>query len=267
MTNAFLLVTTGDRADRAYATITSVITRYTNTWALRVLYQDYTTTNADRIQHLARTAGVDYADARVPNLLGPFIARRQALLRWGDDADVWCNLDDDMRLLPDTNYAPVVAKLAEAGVGIVACNWLRSLSPALRQRARYEDRFERKAIVYTGGGYCYGPPVVDLIRRAPPEPWLFDNVQWSLLSYLAGRDNYRYLGSLALHAIVGPGGRRRWTESGTVATRKPPDPRYVRVEPSPGGKGGDVWLMPASDALTSEARAQHRAARAEAGWT
>jgi len=265
-TSAFLMVTTGDRAARALRCVDSIIGRYADSWAVRVLYQDYANADADRIQHAARSAGIDYADARVPVLLGPYIARRQALLRWGNDFDAWCNLDDDMTLLPQTNYAPAVARAAEPGVGIVACNWVRSMAPALVARARYEDRFTRQAIVYTGGGYVYGPVVRDLIRRSAPQPWVFDNVQWSLTAYLHGLDNFRYLGSLAMHAVAGPGGRHRWTHSGTPTTRLRPDPRWVRLERSLVGKGGDVWIMPPSDALTDDAHAQHRAARQAAGW-
>ena len=240
----FLLLSTGERQALLDRCLHSVAARYPGA-RLCLVAQDYPETT---LRAVLRGLSLDLEVLSLTDRLGPYLARLEGLRRW--QAPVWCNLDDDMTLLPETDYAGPALRVQDPTVGIVSCNWVRS--PALRKRARpLEDRYLRQPVVYTGGGYVYGPALRTLVLAAPPAPYLFDNVQWSLLAYLGGWHNYRYLGSLAYHAVVGPGGRKAWVRAGD---RVPPDPQWITCAPA---KDGEPYNMPAASALTPAAHHQH----------
>lgn len=191
----------------------------------------------------------------------PFLVRVHVYERH-PDVSTWVLLDDDMEFIPETNYAPAIRKAAERGVGIVGCNWIRTESPALRARAAYRDAFTAQPIVYTGGGMVFGPKVREAILSMPIRPWAFDDVHTSLCAYLAGYQNLRYLGSLAIHRTLHRGGLQR---SYREQPFDPPLAEYITARPCvpvyEAGSGQNHHIPQSSD-LTPLARETHRRRRA-----
>lgn len=196
----------------------------------------------------------------LPEGIGCFAARLKGLAKW--DAGTFVNLDDDMEMLPETNYAPMEAWAARRGNGLCSGNWVRSPTPGLLKRAVRADEFKVQSLVYTAGGMLYSRATADLIRGGlRPGLRMFDDCEWSLFTYLQGLQNARYLGSLAVHRVCSAGGHRAFLAK---AERIPPDSRWLTLR-SGAGKlfdGKNNVLMPVPADLKPAAHEAHRAARA-----
>lgn len=174
----------------------------------------------------------------------------------------YINVDDDVQLLPDTNWEPALEKSSEPGVGFVLTNWVRSPALLARARERVREEFIPAVFVYQGGGMAYGEEVADLMRDLPVVHARYDDI-WPLTAYLHGFRNYRYRGSLALHRILGTGG---------MSTYMSETPRpllcwdWVNYRHLPKGRPGRDYSIPSDSDLKPEAREEHRKARRARGW-
>lgn len=181
--------------------------------------------------------------------------------------DVWVQLDDDMEFIPGrTNYAEAIERALQPGVGVVSCNWVRSESPGFMARAlRSPTLWVRQPIVNMSGGMVYARALVPVLAETATTPWLFDDTQVGLSAYLAGYENWRYRGSIAIHRILSTGGMKV-LKAGTPHVL--PDARWLRsrrsVETSCPIDAHNLYIPVSSD-LTPEAHARHLDARRKMG--
>jgi len=216
-----------------------------------------------------------YTDAQVAGVLGgpeghrvagyermertpPYVARARMLARWRDEVDVWVSCDDDMEMLASVDYETLALRALEPSVGVVSGNWAKSESHL--RNSRFEVRFVRQPIVNMAGGMCYARKVVDVLLAAPVQPYMFCDVQVALLAYVAGFENFRYLGSLILHKIMSKGGLLQ-----SYAQREfdlPPADLMTVVPAAGGAVKMNNYYMPSAKQLLPRAHELHRANRA-----
>jgi Glycosyl transferase family 2 len=171
---------------------------------------------------------------------------------------VVCSADDDEEFLPETNLDPCVAKAWERGVGLVSSGWIPS--EGHRRIRPVVDVFVKQNIVYTGGGLVFSSPVARILRAIPEGRYFSDNMEWALAVYLAGYDNFRYRGSLAIHRACSTGGRKAWV---TAEERQVSDPRYITTRPgAASNRRKSNHLIGTSADLTPAAHELHRRNRA-----
>ena len=109
------------------------------------------------------------------------------------------------------------------------------------------------------GGQLYSRAVAQLVLKRPLRPYAFCDIQVALLAYLAGLENYRYLGSLLVHRTMSVGGLHDLQQRQNMAF---PDPVYLLARPGKGVyKFDNNYYMPASDDLTPLARRIHEEAK------
>lgn len=237
---SFLIVSTGDRR-ASLETLLRSMDEFYPAWNRYAVLQGYT----------EKISGTFTDVLHIPERIGPFWARAAGLSRWIHCSDVWCNLDDDMEFLEQTHFGKPMMKLADSQVGLVSCNWVKSAS--WLKRAAYRDEFIRQPIVFTGGGLLYRQAVGYHILKGPYLPYLFDNIEWSLRTYTAGYDNYRYLGSITLHHAVSKGGRRGWVSLGNRVLN---NPDLIHLVPYRGLDNN--YHIPSSANLTAQAHRLHK---------
>lgn len=191
--------------------------------------------------------------------ISPWVGRRWIYRHTEQAPDVWVAADDDIEFLPDyTDLNSAALKAVEVGVGCVSSNFARV--PALLRRSRYERRFIEQPIVNTSGGMAYGPAVVALMLEGPDTDYLFDDIEAPLRAYVHGMVNYRWLGSLAIHAICTTGGLQVMYRQRAMVL---PDKALITLHPSRDRHAnGNNYHIPGSRDLTTLAHAQHRQARA-----
>lgn len=247
---AFLLATVSDRFEMAQ-TFLRTVREYRPDWPVFVVAQEYTAAQ----RHIG-TGGVRarYIDQR----LGMHAAKSLGLLwmmeHFRGQPYATCSVDDDMELIPQTKYDPIVEWCQRPGVGLVSAGW----APHETRASAWPlvDTFVKQPIVYTGGGLFFNHHVAALLlNRLPPTAAFWsDNTEWSLATYLAGYENYRYRGSLTIHRVCRTGGRKAWIKAGT---RQLPDPRYLTMRPEKNRPG--EYCIGASSDLTPLAHATHAA--------
>jgi hypothetical protein len=199
-----------------------------------------------------------------PNRLGCHAARVIALQHLtGQGFDTYINVDDDVTLIPETNWPPAIQKAHQPGVGFVLTNWIKHPNGLAKAKAIMAEEFIPAVFVYNGGGMAYTNTIADLIRDLDPVPARFDDI-WPLTAYLAGYRNYRYRGSLALHAIMGKGGMNTYM-------RSEPRPllceKWVNYRRLYGAKVGSDYSIPQDSDLKPIAREIHKRNRTKAGWS
>ena len=196
-----------------------------------------------------------------PDGLGCHAARVLALREIAGEGS-YINVDDDVYLLPQTNWKPAITKAAQPGVGFVLTNWVRHPNLLEKRIPLMEDTFVAQAMVYQGGGMAYGEDVATLMRGLDPVPARYDDI-WPLTAYLAGYRNYRYLGSQAVHTIMGKGGMNAYMHA-------EPRPllcqRWINYRHLPGQPVGRDYSIPMDSDLKPSAKAAHKQARADRGW-
>ena len=202
------------------------------------------------------------ADAvMLPEPIGPHSARVVGLPRMLKDGyQAIVNLDDDIELVDKTDFRPSVLRACIAGVGVITNNWRRT--PEMVAQVALKREFKPQPIVPTGGGLTYSKETAEIILSGPDEDYLFDDAEWSLRAYLAGRENLRYQGSLSVHRIRSSGGRHAWVA--TKRKRALSDERYIKYRISRTSyRGGpsNAFRSPVSSDLTPLARSTHKERR------
>ena len=246
-----LIVSTGDREESMLITLAS-ISKYYPMAPVTAVLQGYNL-ESPVYKHPQIERILSYSEG-----IGPHSARVAALsIMLDDEYDAVINFDDDMELIPETDLRPSIVRSQSKGVGLVSNNWRRSHS--MIEKVKRQHTFKPQAIVPTGGGLTYSRRTGHIILEGPDLDYLFDDVEWSLRSYLAGLQNQRYLGSLSVHAIMGAGGRNGWVNKRERALS---DSRFVEHQPmikattTTGPKNG--YKIPLSGDLTRETHEIHR---------
>ena len=163
------------------------------------------------------------------------------LIREKSKKHVVVSIDDDMEFLPLTNFDRILNFCREKNVGLVSGNWVRS--EKLLNKKKLIQKFKKQAIVYTAGGLAFSEKITDLIINLGENDYWCDNTEWSLASFLNGYDNFRYLGTLAIHRILSAGGRKSYVET----QRQLPSPEYISIKHDKNGG----FLIPTTKDLTS----------------
>jgi hypothetical protein len=207
-------------------------------------------------------AGIEYTTMYTEERLGCHAARVRLLNTLGDGYDSYVNVDDDVELLPETNWEAAIEKAHEPGVGFVLTGWARHQNALVKARSIIREEFLPQVFVYQGGGMAYTADLAELMKTLPDTPARYDDI-WPLTSYLTGHKNYRYRGSLALHRTLQRGGMQSYM-------RAEPRPllctQWVNYRFLPSQKVGDDYAIPMDSDLKPIARQVHLEARRARGW-
>jgi len=166
---------------------------------------------------------------------------------------VVASIDDDMELLATTHFDRMAAISRSKGVGLVSGNWVRSEKQIAKKKI--VDSIKRQAIVYTAGGLVFSEGITKHIVGLGLRDFWCDNTEWSLASYLNGYENFRFLGSLAIHRIMSAGGRKSYVDR----ERETPNPKYISLRPCKQATSGvNGFHVPDQGDLTQFARFTHQ---------
>ena len=258
MTKTFLIATVRDRTEGLQSLLLS-LQMYRKDWRFVIVAQSYSAADREWLYELIDKLKIDADVVFVETGIGPGRAKRLGLSRF--KSDIWVSLDDDMEAIPGkTDYESMIGILqSKPEIGLLSANWAKTLKQA--EEKSLSDKLIKQPIVYTGGGMMFRDDVAQtLLSEMPDEPWLFDNVAWSLAVYVSGYENYRYLGSVAIHRICTKGGRKTWVEQGT---RVLPDQSLITVRPAFNNKRemeiGNCWCICTSKDLAEKAKKLHKA--------
>lgn len=180
----------------------------------------------------------------------------------GQGIEHYVNVDDDVLLLPQTNWQPAIDYTDNPGVGFVLTNWVRHPNLLKKIIPTMAEEFIPQVMIYNGGGMAYTNEIADLMRALDPIPARYDDI-WPLTAYLNGFKNYRYRGSLAVHSIMGKGGMNTYM-------RQEPRPLlcwdWIDYTYLPKQSVGSEYAIPMDKDLRPIARETHKKARAARGW-
>ena len=255
----FLIPTVGNRISELQKMLLSM-QRYKKGWKFVIIAQAYSNSEKMELSDFVKTIGLDADIVFLKDGVGPARARRVAISSF--DADAWIGLDDDMIITPETDYNKMVDIIMDRkDIGLLSSNWART-AELVKERGT-KEKLVKQPIVYTGGGLAFRRDFVEMfLEKSPDELWLFDNIAWSLTSYLNGYENYRYLGSICVHKACTKGGRREWVYQGS---RVLPDKAFINVRPASNNKRelelGNCWHICDSSDLTEKAKQIHKEAK------
>jgi hypothetical protein len=248
-----LLATVKDRLPMALTLLASIKMLLPD-WRLVIVAQEYDAADVAVLD----AACVPHDLISLPTRIGPHSAKVAGLkhiaaLEEGRGYIV-CSIDDDMEFTARTSLEAAVRKAMQPGVGLVSAGWVKHEGALVTHET--VEAFVTQPIVYTGGGLIFASRCVPLILGIDDANYYDDNTEWSLATYLAGLDNFRYRGSVTIHRICRTGGRRAWVK---MQTRRIPDPEFLAMRAS---KVPGNWNIGASADLTPLAKAMHQRARA-----
>ncbi len=246
MKTTFVIISVSDRVDSLNELIESIArnSRFKD-YDINLLYQDYLG-NKDAIKY----KGVYKNIFIYPKKLGCHGARVTLLRKIWQDYDVFINLDDDILLTEYTDYTLAIEKALEPSTGFVLTNWARTESLMMKKIPKMENKFVKQALVYQGGGMVYKKEIAELMAGLDVSHAKFDDI-WPLTAYINGYDNYRFLGSLAIHKICTTGGMHAYMKENDLPLlcREYINYRYCK-------DGKDVHIPMDSD-LNERAKALH----------
>ena len=261
MQKRFLIPTVDNRIDELRKMLLSM-QRYKSDWIFTIVAQAYTEADKQELRDFMAQLGFNADLIFVDTGVGPARARRIALME--RTADVWISLDDDMVITKETHFNKMVDIVtSRPDIGLLSINWAKT-AEQVAQKGTLE-KLVKQNIVYTGGGLAFRDDWAKMFLATTEDRlWLFDNVAWSLASYVAGYDNYRYLGSSSVHRACAKGGRREWVYQ---KSRVLPDQTLIRVRPACNNKRqmelGNCWHICDSSDLTDKAKELHKIAKKE----
>lgn len=227
-------------------------------WEVYLVAQGYT---RDTVAHLKAlpSAGLITDALMMPARTGPHSAKVLALHKWS--ADVWLTLEDDMLLLPETDWSGALHLLEQPGAGFVTSGSSTSKWQANRDMAKvYRPRSMARALVSTGGGLLFTDETAQLVRDLPDCYYLFDDIEWSLAAYKSGRTNHKFFGSWLIHTEASTPGRGGFKIVGKVL----PDPELLPMQYI--GDSGTQVAYPLISGLTLEAHRLNRTNKRARGW-
>lgn len=248
MKKTFIIISLSDRVNELNKLIESII-RYErfNDYDINLIYQDYLG-NKDQIKYITRYRKIFIYDHK----LGCHGARVQLLNDIDvNNYDVFINLDDDMVLTEYTDYDKAIEKALEPATGFVLTNWARSEKILLNKALKMSDTFIKQVMVYQGGGMVYSTKIAKLMKDLPIQHAEFDDL-WCITSYINGYENYRFLGSLAIHRICTKGGMNTYMRE----TKRPLlSSKYINYRKA---KNGRDTLIPCDADINDYAKELHK---------
>jgi organic radical activating enzyme len=246
MENKYLvLATTGDRVELCKEFIAS-LEYIDKDWQLVVIAQDYkdlSIFNSDDRKvkiidnsellgmHTAKITAVEWIASQVNNA-------------------VICFCDDDIEFTEQTNLDDVDL-VFESSVGLISLNWVRSR----KIQKDLKNEYKKQKIVYTGGGLICRLDIAIQLLNLGKKDYLCDNSIWSAYIYTQGYTNYRYLGSIAIHKILKPGGRKRFVVEKGVNNLEKYDNSILEFKKE---KNGVSYLIPLDKDLSEKAHKLHK---------
>ena len=255
MMKAFILPTMNTRLTELMKLLKSINDNTTG-WTPLVVTQRYTAEQKVELDEFLKTLDIKVLVAHYEAPQGCFGARKRALELWAKDFNVFCNIDDDMIVLPSNNYDKMAEFiLKEKGAGYVSGNWGRTEKLANAKIMKMEDKFIKQPVVHTGGGLIYTTRVLPYMM-ALPDNIAYEDSEMTGTAYANGFENYRYLGSIIIHAVVTKGGLIDWRKEfdGTLLQNLFD---YKKEKKDKYGTVANCYCEPISKDLTKSARAQH----------
>lgn len=222
-------------------------------WDVLACIMGYDQAGKDLIQkshNYSRITFIQEYDERKP----PYPIRVQILDTFRDEYDVFCSVDDDMEFLSTVDYEPMVKACMHPYIGVISGNWVKH--EAYLKRIKPVKKFITQPVVYTGGGLMFDGKIVDILTKEKRMPYLFDDLQISLLAYTNGFENMRYRGSLIIHRILQKDGLRA---SHHLWDFTLPDPELITVREAEKKKyeKDNNYYMPLTKDLTRKANLMH----------
>lgn len=247
MKKTFVIVSVSDRIEQLNELMSGIRRdKRFDDFDICLLYQDYLNN-----EHLLRKDLVTKLIVH-PKRLGCNCARIMLLREI--KYDIYCNLDDDMTLMTFTDYSKPIKKLLnDKTSGFILTNWARTESLYEQKVKQMTDKFVKQCFIYQGGGMLYRDDVAELIRKLPLEETVFDE-GWALTAYLKGYENYRYLGSVAIHSICTKGGMAQWYKDIDYTKLSLLFDKYINYRKA---KDGVRYHIPIDSDLKTEAKAEH----------
>lgn len=250
----FVVASVGNRYSGLLELINSLVPFLTGGWDIGLCLQAYTNDQVKRIDSILCKLPCRSYISTQDEMIGAHPAKVKILSEM--TSDVWCSLDDDMLATLETDYdAMAYMVLSNKSIGFISGNWARNDN--LAKSKIIKDELVRQPVVYTGGGLVFRDDIASIIRKIPNEQYLFDDCLWSGYAYCYGYENYRYLGSVAIHKICTSGGRISWL--GENKKDKPLPPSWMfSVKRGKGSKGTqNEYLICSSSELTTLAKWMH----------
>lgn len=206
-----------------------------------------------------------------PQLLSAYGARVSAL-KWlheqGLHFEHYVNVDDDIEVTEHTNWREAIVKTDEPGVGFVITQWVRHPNQYDESVARLEPgKYSAPCImIYNGGGMAYNAEIAAIMRDLKVEPSQFEDL-WPITAYRLGYNNYRALGSLAIHRTGSIGGRQAYVKQ---EPRPPLCSKWINYRQLHGvGQGqwvGNNYSIPTDSDVRKKTKEEHATNRAARGW-
>lgn len=255
MKKTFLICSLGGRLQNLMKLISS-LSGY-ESWHIVLVLQKYPQTDQAIVsEHLRRLFPDRHSIIVTDEMTGPHLARCMALDKFV--SDIWCILDDDMFAVDGYTHYDNMADILMQNkhIGILSSNWRKTIG--MLEKVSLSEKMQKQNIVYTGGGMMLRQDVANIIKAIPRTQYLFDNPLWSIYSYVSGYENYRYMGSAAVHEICTKGGRRKWIKESDKVKSLPPC-EWIRTRKGKGEKGGfDEYLICDSGDITEKAHQLHK---------
>lgn len=255
MKKSFLICSLQGRLKNLINLITSIKNYAHSDWFIYLSLQAYNDEETAIIrEHCKKLFPNQWGIFSTNVMTGPHLAR----CRIFDDikSDIWCILDDDMYAVEGYTKYDNMADILDwnRNLGILSSNWRRTAK--MLDKVKLQEKLVKQNIVYTGGGMMIRSDVAEIIKAIPRVQYLFDNPLWSIYSFVNGYDNYRYMGSAAVHEICTKGGRRKWLDESASKKQLPP-PEWIRTRRGKSKSGFNEYLICDSTDVTELAKKLH----------
>ena len=231
MIKTFLIGTVDNRISSLLNMLVSA-RRYIGPWEFVIVAQHYT---ASQQRYVLDKCAALFGDQAghihfdfMPDYMGCFGSKMYGMKN--HDSDIWLSMDDDMLILPQTNFdrmADIYA--ADRSLGMISGAYCRFPGKTKTHIRRMRDKLVPEPILGTWGGLMFGRELGDLfVSERYGRDIQHDDLEWSMLSYVNGYENARYLGSLIVHMVGSKGGFRLYAKG--MGAHELPDPSLIRVE-------------------------------------
>ena len=260
MIKSFLIGTVDNRIGSLLNMLVSS-RRYIGPWEIVIVAQHY---SESQKQFVTDKCAALFGDASkhihfdfMPEYMGCFGSKMYGLKH--HDSDIWLSMDDDMLILPQTDFDRMAeVYMANRLLGLIVGAYCRIPGKTKSHVRKMKDALEPEPILGTWGGLMFGRELADLfIRERYGRDIQHDDLEWSLLSYINGYENAKYLGSLIVHMVGSSGGFRTYFKMN--AAHELPDPSLIKVAFRKNDMDNpNAMVYVGSDDLTPKAHELHR---------
>lgn len=266
MTKTFIIGTVDNRIAGLLNMLISA-KRYIGPWEIVIVAQHYTPEQIASVTGQCRKLFGDEGMRHIhfefmPDYMGCFGSKMYGLKMY--DSDIYLSMDDDMLILPQTDYDRMAELYTEhRELGLLAGHYCRRRESI--PRAQVRDRMKTQPLVGTYGGLMFGRELRDLfIAELDGHDVLFDDLAWALTAYTHGFIQGIYYGSLIIHMIGSAGGFKNWFKGDK---HELPDPTLVNIQRRKNaGSNENAVVFMGSEDLTQKAHdlyAQNKRTRNE----